>query len=182
MSAPVRGLLLWPGSEGAAAGNFGVPQLVLLGTVLRARGGVQVEIRDLAIERRLGTSLLQILEGDDGRGYDIVAISVYSSFDHLPCGAIAQVARERWPDVVIVAGGYHPSARPLPYIEDGSPFDVVVVGEGERPLLEVVESVAGGAPLRQVVLGPDAIEHLDDLPPSDWSLLSRYRTVARRYA
>lgn len=182
MSAPVRVLLLWPGSEGAAAGNFGVPQLVLLGTVLRARGGVQVEIRDLAIERRLGTSLLQILDGDDGRGYDIVAISVYSSFDHLPCEAIAQVARERWPHVVIVAGGYHPSARPLPYIDDGSPFDVVVVGEGERPLLQVVESVAGGAPLRQVVLGPDAIEHLDDLPPSDWSLLSRYRTVARRYA
>ena len=27
MSAKVRVLLLWPGTEGAAAGNFGVPQL-----------------------------------------------------------------------------------------------------------------------------------------------------------
>ncbi|MCX4246795.1 B12-binding domain-containing radical SAM protein [Paraliomyxa miuraensis] len=181
MSAPVRVLLLWPGSEGAAAGNFGVPQLVLLGTVLR-RAGAAVEIRDLAIERRLGTALPAVLAGDDGRGYDVIALSVYSSFDHLLCEAIARMAREQWPDAVIVAGGYHPSARPLPYVEDGSPFDVVVVGEGERPLLRVVESVAGGAPLRKAVLGPEAIDHLDELPPSDWSLLQRYQKVARRHA
>jgi protein-L-isoaspartate O-methyltransferase/radical SAM superfamily enzyme YgiQ (UPF0313 family) len=182
VSAPVRVLLLWPGSEGAAAGNFGVPQLVLLGTVLRAQGRAHVEIRDLAIERRLGTALPEILDGDDRCGYDVIALSVYSSFDHLLCDAIARMARERWPRAVIVAGGYHPSARPLPYIADGSPFDVVVVGEGERPLCRIVESVAGGAPLRQVVLGPEAIDHLDELPPSDWSLLQRYRGVARRYA
>lgn len=182
MSGPVRVLLLWPGSEGAAAGNFGVPQLVLLGTVLRAWTGARVDIRDLAIERRLGTRLPEILAGDDGRGYDVIALSVYSSFDHLPCEAIARMARERWPRAVIVAGGYHPSARPLAYVEDGSPFDAVVVGEGERPLRRIVESVAGGAPLRKVVLGPEAIDQLDDLPPSDWSLLQRYRPVARRFA
>ena len=84
MTSPVRVLLLWPGSEGAAAGNFGVPQLVLLGTVLRARTRAHVDIRDLAIERRLGTTLPAILDGDDGRGYDVIALSVYSSFDHLP--------------------------------------------------------------------------------------------------
>lgn len=178
----MRVLLLWPGSEGAAAGNFGVPQLVLLGTYLRTQARVQVDIRDLAIERRLGTDLAQVLAGDDGRGYDVVALSVYSSFDHLLCGALAQMVRDRWPQAVIVAGGYHPSARPLEYIADGSPFDVVVVGEGERPLAQIVESVAGGAPLRQVVLGPEAIDRLEVLPPSDWTLLSRYRDVARRYA
>lgn len=178
----MRVLLLWPGSEGAAAGNFGVPQLVLLGTFLRAHARVHVDIRDLAIERRLHTALPEILAGDDGRGYDVVAISVYSSFDHLLCDAIARMVRERWPHAVVVAGGYHPSARPLAYIAEGSPFDVVVVGEGERPLLRVVESVAGGAPLRKVVLGPEAIDHLDELPPSDWSLLERYRKVARRHA
>jgi protein-L-isoaspartate O-methyltransferase/radical SAM superfamily enzyme YgiQ (UPF0313 family) len=182
VTAPVRVLLLWPGSEGAAAGNFGVPQLVLLGTVLRAETRAKVDIRDLAIERRLGTALPEILDGDDRRGYDVIAISVYSSFDHLLCDAIARMARERWPEAVIVAGGYHASARPLEYVGDGSPFDVAVVGEGERPLCRIVESVAGGAPLRQVVLGPDAIDHLDELPPSDWSLLERYRGIARRHA
>ncbi len=182
MSAPVRVLLLWPGSEGAAAGNFGVPQLVLLGTYLRTKARVTVDIRDLAVERRLGTEIADVLAGDDGQGYDVVALSVYSSFDHLLCGVLAQMVRDRWPRAVIVAGGYHPSARPLPYIEDGSPYDVVVVGEGERPLVRIVESVAGGEPLRKTVLGPEAIDHLEELPPSDWSLLSRYRGVARRYA
>lgn len=183
MSAKVRVLLLWPGTDGAAAGNFGVPQLVLLGTYLRARTGARVDIRDLVAEPALGPFTLEsLLAGDDGRGYDIIALSIYSSFDHLKCEAIAAVARALYPDAVLVCGGYHASARPLEYVSEDSPFDVCVVGEGERPLVTVVESVAGGAPLRKVVLGPDAIDDLDELPPSDWSLLTRYRPVARAIA
>lgn len=183
MSAPVRVLLLWPGTEGAAAGNFGVPQLVILGTYLRVRGGARVDIRDLAAEQALGpVSLPALLAGDDGRGYDVIALSIYSSFDHLKCEAIASLARRLWPDAVLVCGGYHASARPADYVSEDSPFDVCVVGEGERPLLQVVESVAGGAPLRKVTLGSDPIEDLEELPPSDWSLLARYRGVARRVA
>lgn len=182
-AAKVRVLLLWPGTDGAAAGNFGVPQLVILGTYLRQKTGAQVEIRDLAVEPARGPFTLEsLLAGDDGRGYDVIALSVYSSFDHLKCEAIAGIARRLWPDAVIVCGGYHPSARPLEYVSEDSPFDVCVVGEGERPLVTVVESVAGGAPLRKVVLGPDPIDDLDELPPSDWSLLARYRGVAHRVA
>ncbi len=178
----VRVLLLWPGSEGAAAGNFGVPQLVLLGTWLRERSGAEVTICDLAVERALGpVDFGRLLDGD-GRGYDIIGFSIYSSFDWLKCVALAQMARARWPDVVLVAGGYHASARPLEVVDEASPFDVVVVGEGELPLLTVVESVRGGAPLRKAVLGPQPLDDLDVLPPSDWSLLSRYRKVARRVA
>lgn len=183
MSAPVRVLLLWPGTGGAAAGNFGVPQLVILGTYLRVRAGARVDIRDLAAEEATGpVSLEKLLAGDDGRGYDIIALSIYSSFDHLKCEAMATIARELWPRAVIVCGGYHPSARPAEYVRDGSVFDVCVVGEGERPMAQVVASVAGGAPLRGVILGPDAIDDLDELPPSDWSLLARYRGVARSVA
>lgn len=183
MSKSVRVLLLWPGADAATAGNFGVPQLVLLGTHARAQTGAHVDIRDLELERALGrTSLPELLAGDDGRGYDIIALSVYSSFDHLKCTAIAEIARELWPQAVIMAGGYHASARPLDYVFDGSAFDICVVGEGEKPLVTVIESVAGGAPLRNVVLGPLAIDDLDSLPPADWSLLSRYRTIAPRVA
>lgn len=179
----VRVLLLWPGTDGAAAGNFGVPQLVILGSYVQAKTGAQVVIRDLVCEQALGAvSLAALLAGDDGRGYDIIALSIYSSFDHLKCETIAALARERWPHAVIVCGGYHASARPLDYVAEHTPFDVCVVGEGERPLCRVVESVAGGEPLRKVVLGPDAIDDLDELPPSDWSLLARYKHVARRVA
>lgn len=179
----VRVLLLWPGTEGAAAGNFGVPQLVILGSYLQARTSARVAIRDLACEQALGpVSLEALLAGDDGEGYDVIALSIYSSFDHLKCEAIAEMARARWPDAVIVCGGYHASARPMDYIKDESVFDVCVVGEGERPMVQVVESVAGGAPLRKVTLGPEAIDDLAELPRSDWSLLARYKNVASRVA
>ena len=175
--------MLWPGSEGAAAGNFGVPQLVGMATYARNETGATIEIRDLAVERLLGSeSLPQILDGPDGKGYDIVALSIYSSYDHLKCTAIAELVRASWPDAVIVAGGYHASARPLEYLGDETEIDVVVVGEGEKPMVQIIESVAGGAPLRETVLGPQPIDHLDDLPPSDWSFLARYRPVARRVA
>ncbi|MFO0608059.1 MAG: radical SAM protein [Polyangiales bacterium] len=81
---------------------------------------------------------------------------------------------------MIVAGGYHASARPDDIVYDGSPYDVCVVGEGEHPMARVVESVAGGAPLRNAVLGPEPVEALDELPVTDWSYLARYRAVARR--
>lgn len=183
MTKPVKVLLLWPGADAATAGNFGVPQLVLLGTYARAQTGAQIHIRDLELEQAFGpVSLPRLLAGPDGRGYDIIALSAYSSFDHLKCTAIAELARELHPNAVIMVGGYHPSARPLDYVFDGSAFDVCVVGEGERPLVRVIESVAGGAPLRRTVLGPEAIDDLDTLPPSDWSLLARYRAIAPRVA
>ena len=183
MSRPVRVLLLWPGTDGAAAGNFGVPQLVLMATYARTQTGAQIVIRDLVAERHLGPVDVEALfGGDDGQGYDVVAFSIYSSFDHLKCEALAEMARARLPDAVIVCGGYHASARPLEYVREGSVFDVCVVGEGERPLVEIIESVHGGSPLRHTVLGPQAIDDLDTLPPSDWSFLERYRPVARRMA
>ena len=90
MTTPVRVLLLWPGTDGAAQGNFGVPQLVLLATYARSKTGAHIAIRDLETERAFGeVSLPALLAGDDGRGYDVIAIGVYSSFDYLKCMAIA---------------------------------------------------------------------------------------------
>ncbi|MBC8072094.1 MAG: radical SAM protein, partial [Deltaproteobacteria bacterium] len=101
---------------------------------------------------------------------------------------LAERARERWPNAVLVAGGYHASACPLDLLAGdfgGSAgalgFDIVVVGEGEKPMVAIVESVRGGAPLRGV-LGPESIDKLDEMPASDWSLLARYRGVARKVA
>lgn len=177
--SPVRVLLLWPGCEGPASGNFGVPQLVLMATVARERTGAAIDIRDLAIEQLAfgPVNVRSLFEG-----YDIIAFSVYSSFDFLKCEALASIAREVSPDAVIVGGGYHASARPTDIVYDGSPFDVCVVGEGEHGLVKIIESVAGGAPLRETILASDPVHDLDELPPSDWSFLSRYRSVARKTA
>ena len=176
-------LLLWPGSDGAAGGNFGVPQLVGLAGYLKHRAGADVTIVDLSCERGFGpVDLPKLFEGPDGRGYDVVGLSCYSSFDYLAMCALAAMVRATFPNVVIVAGGYHVSARPADFVHDGSSFDVAVVGEGERPMATVVESVRGGEPLRGVVLGPEPILSLDDLPETDWTFLDRYKTVARKVA
>lgn len=182
--ASLRVLLLWPGTDGAAAGNFGVPQLVTMATYLREKTGAAITIVDLVAERAIGpVSLSSLATAPDGQPFDVVAFSIYASFDYLKCQAIAELVRPLLPHALFVAGGYHASARPTDVVYDGSPFDVCVVGEGERPMVTVLESVKGGAPLRQVVLGPDAIASLDDeLPPTDWSLLARYQPVARRVA
>jgi protein-L-isoaspartate(D-aspartate) O-methyltransferase len=177
MSSP-RVALLWPGTTGAAAGNFGVPQLVLLATWLRAKTRADVTIIDLQCERALGDISIPALLA----GYDVIALGCYSSYDHLMCLALAEAARQVSPNAVIVAGGYHASARPDDIVFDGSPYDVCIVGEAEHPMVRIVESVAGGAPLRSVVLGPEAVMHLDDLPPSDWSFLERYKPIARHVA
>ena len=95
MSRPVRVLLVWPGSDGAASGNFGMPQLVLMGTVAQAQTNAVVHLRDLVIERSMGVSFTQLVDGPDGEGYDVIGFSVYSSFDHLKCTALAEMARQR---------------------------------------------------------------------------------------
>lgn len=184
MSRRVRVLLLWPGSVGASGGNFGVPQLVGLASYVSARARAEVHVRDLVAERALtgGIGIERCLRADDGGGYDVVGISVYSSYDWLFCEELARRARALLPHAVIVAGGYHASARPTEIVYDGSPFDVCVVGEGEIPLTRVVESVAGGAPIRGEILGSEPIEDLDALPETDWTTLDRYRGVARSIA
>lgn len=183
-----RVLLLWPGSVGASGGSFGCPQLVGLATYVQAHTKAQVHVRDLVFERALASSsrrafsLSEVFLGDDGHGYDVVGIAVYSSFDWLPCEALAARARALLPNAVIVAGGYHASARPSEVIEDRSPFDVCIVGEGELPFTRIVQSVEGGAPIRKQILGSEPIDELDALPPTDWSHLDRYRAIARDHA
>lgn len=178
-----RVLLVWPGTDGAAAGNFGCPQLVTMATYVRERTGAKVEIVDLYAERAFGpVDLARIFGGADGKGYDVIGFSCYSSFDFLKMEAVAAVARSICPDAVICSGGYHTSARPTDFVYEGSSFDVAVVGEGERPLARIVESVKGGAPIRGEILGSDPIEDLEELPPTDWSFLDRYKPIARKIA
>ena len=178
-----RVLLVWPGSVGESGGNFGCPQLVLLASYVIEKTGCKVDIRDLICERALPSfSLDKLFEGDDGDGYDVVGFSVYSSFDWLFCEELARRARARLPESVIVAGGYHASACPHEIICEGSPFDVCVVGEGEIPLARIIESVQGGSPIRHQIMGSESIEDLDKLPATNWSLLDRYRGIARNVA
>lgn len=183
MNAGVRVLLVSPGCQGRLDGDFGDPHLVALGSYLQARAGAQVEVIDLEYERHLAS-------GDPGRVFSrdfaVVGISCYSSLDYLSAFYLGCEIRRQNPGAILVTGGYHPSARPGDFLslpgselEEPSPFDHVVVGDGELPLARIVAAAGRGERPSEKVLGPEPLADLDDLPPLDWSLLDRYRPIAR---
>ncbi len=171
-------LLLWPGGLFAGGANFGVPQLLSIASVLRRHADAVVDVVDLDMERALGPIDLGRLLG---RGYDLVGLSCYSSYDYLKVMALGAEIKRLLPRAWVVTGGYHASARPNDFTRDGSPIDFVVVGDGEGPLLRLVKALDGGKrPLMRVV-GPESLAD-PNLTEYDWSLLERYRPVARGVA
>jgi len=155
---------------------------VALGSFVQAHTDARVAIVDLDCERLLPSPTLDRIFD---RRFRVVGISCYSSYDYLTAFALGQEIRRRNPDAVLVAGGYHPSARPDDFLdlpgsplEEPSPFDHVVVGEGEYPLTRIVTAALRGERLPDAVLGPEPVMDLDALPPLDWSLLDHYRSVA----
>jgi protein-L-isoaspartate(D-aspartate) O-methyltransferase len=171
-----RVLLLWPGGLGGGGGNFGVPQLLSIAGAVRQRTGAHVEVVDLDLERGLGRVDVDAIFA---RGWDLVGISCYSSFDYLKVCELAKRARAATPRAWLVTGGYHPSARPD---EMGDPFDFVVVGDGETPMARLVSMLASGKRPLSRVLGPEPTPDPNELPSYDWELLARYRPIARTVA
>jgi radical SAM superfamily enzyme YgiQ (UPF0313 family)/protein-L-isoaspartate O-methyltransferase len=170
-------LLLSPGILKWTDVDFGLPHLVALGSYLQAHLPVRVEIVDLGYE---GGDHRQLAARLQERGpFALVGVSAYSSYDHLRVLALARFLRRLWPDVPLVAGGYHASAVPEELLGEGGPFDAVVVGEGELPLRDAVARLLGGGERPRGVLGPAHVPVLDDLPPYDWTLLRRYWPRAR---
>ena len=173
-----RVLLLWPGGLFTQGKNFGIPQMLSLAAAIRD-DDVHVDVVDLDMERAFGSiDLGRILTP----AYDLIGLSCYSSYEYLKVMAIAQRLRALTPKTCLMTGGYHPSARPEDFTREDSPFDYVVVGDGERPLQRLVRALIGGKPPTQPVLSVEPTDHLDALPPIDWTLLERYRPIARKVA
>jgi len=171
-------LLISPGIVQVTDTDFGLPHLVALGGYVRERTGARVELLDLGYEGGDHAHLLRTIT--ELGPLLVVGLACYSSFDYRRVMALARFLREALPDVPLVTGGYHASARPGDMVFDGSPFDAVILGEGERPMAAVVEALLGGAPMPRGILAADLVEDLDTLPPYAWDLLKRYWPRATR--
>jgi protein-L-isoaspartate(D-aspartate) O-methyltransferase len=171
-----RALLIWPGSLFGGGGNFGVPQLLAMAAAMKVHA--DCDVIDLDTERAFGRVDLSALVA---RGpYDLIGVACYSSYDYLKVVELGKLLRALAPKAWLVTGGYHASARPNDF--EGTAFDYVVVGDGEGPLARLAEALSTGKrPLLQV-LGPEAVADPGKMPPVDWSLLQRYRPVARKVA
>ena len=65
-------------------------------------------------------------------------------------GAMAQVVKSRFPNVLTLVGGTHSSALPERTLTEFAEFDVVVLREGEATLLEICRRVEVGTDLADV--------------------------------
>ncbi|MFO0735758.1 MAG: radical SAM protein [Labilithrix sp.] len=173
-----RALLIWPGGLFGGGANFGVPQLLAMASAMKASAEIEVDVVDLDIERALGPVVLDDIVA---RGpYDLIGVACYSSYDYLKVCELGRMLRTLAPKAWLVTGGYHASARPGDF--EGTAFDYVVIGDGEGPMSRLASAlVSGKRPLLQV-LGPEAVADPGKMPPVDWTMLDRYRPVARNVA
>lgn len=118
--------------------------------------------------RRYERKVKDILEKRD---FDILAISCWTSLSYRAAMTTARIARDLYPDRLIVTGGYHPTARPDDFQSSDNLFDYVIQGEGELALRDVAwEFLSAGRPSQtRVVTGPTL--YPDDYVGVNWDLV-----------
>jgi radical SAM superfamily enzyme YgiQ (UPF0313 family) len=135
-------------------------------------------VRDLAEVRVLeldttsgddGAALLRLLDDQLDRSVGLVGISCWTSLHYLGALAVAGRVRGLAPDVPIVMGGHHPTARPGDFSHDVC--DWVVRGDGEH----VLRDLCTEWPRRPHAMGVIAGRQFDQSNPDhvDWQRYGR---------
>jgi len=102
--------------------------------------------------------------------------------------------KERFPEMLIIAGGPHPTSSPQDVL-DKSAADMVCIGEGEQVLADVVREMARGGrdftgiaglmirtPAGYASTGkPRVIADLDTLPPMAWERVDFSKFLGQHY-
>jgi radical SAM superfamily enzyme YgiQ (UPF0313 family) len=102
---------------------------------------------------------------------DILALSCWSSVSYRATLTTARIFRELYPDHLVVAGGYHPSARPEDFRVPGNLIDYVVCGEGELALQEIAEGFAArGRPAQTTIVKAPTFPP-ERFVPCNWDLV-----------
>ncbi len=115
---------------------------------------------------------------------DLIGVSCMFSQDWPEIRRMIHLARERFPNVPIMAGGEHITATPQWTLMNTPEVDVCVVGEGEETFVELAAAVDRGTPFDGIAglmlrdgdgvrsTGPRArIRTLDDIPWPAWDLV-----------
>ena len=104
------------------------------------------------------------------------------------------VLKRRFPDMLIIAGGPHPTSVPQGVMES-TLADLVCIGEGEPTLADIInEMVAGRRDFSKIpgllirtpdgplsTASPRAVENLDDLPFMAWDRIDFSKFVGQHY-
>lgn len=145
------------------------------------QAGLRVKYLDMLADCLTQDGLLDYIAQTKPRLLGMTAFTVQIR----TAGAIAQVAKSRFPELPICVGGPHVSAIPKETLDEFPDIDFVVCGEGEYVLLKMVRALEQGEDISRIRgiasrdstdTSWDPIENLDALPFPAWEEfdLSRY--------
>ncbi|MBF0595396.1 MAG: B12-binding domain-containing radical SAM protein [Candidatus Omnitrophica bacterium] len=93
---------------------------------------------------------------EDGRAFEVIdaykPAAIACSLMTTEAGrfkAFVGAVRQRYPGIIIIAGGPHPTY--YPQIVDAWPLDAVVVGEGDTIIVELLENLVSGGSIRHLL-------------------------------
>ncbi len=190
MSRPYRILLIKPRQNLRPYSMLPPLGIMYLASYLREQlDDIEFRIVDQTIE---GVPFRDIAETMRTWQPDLVGLSALSA-ETMALHRSATLAKELLPDVVVAAGGPHPSAYPERVMAD-THFDYVVLGEGELTFRDLVASIRRGESIEgidglvyrkngELKINPREryIEDLDAMPYPAWDLVAirRYKYFTR---
>lgn len=89
-----------------------------------------------------GLSTEEILEQVEPETY-VIGISLMFSYEWLVQRELIKAIKARFPKIIVVAGGEHPTALPEYVLRDCPEVDFIISGEGEVTFLELVSRIFG---------------------------------------
>jgi anaerobic magnesium-protoporphyrin IX monomethyl ester cyclase len=108
------------------------------------REGYDISIIDSTVDDDYVRKVLEKLEGAVCLG-----ISTMTGYQIREGLEVAKAAKEKYPDIPIVWGGFHPSILPHQTMQNQF-VDIVVVGQGERTFQDLVHHLQHQKPLKDV--------------------------------
>ncbi len=88
--------------------------------------------------------------------------------------SVAKIARELYPDRLIVVGGYHPTARPVDFQTPDNILDYLIRGEGELTLKQIAESFhSSGRPTETKIIDAPSVLPENFVDPN-WDLIEPF--------
>jgi radical SAM superfamily enzyme YgiQ (UPF0313 family) len=171
----------------SAWGSVSPPTGLCYIAALLRQNGLDVSIWDA---EALGVGQEETVRAVQQQQPDIVGIACKTLWIE-SAHRVAQLLKERMPDVPVVAGGNHVTALPERTFKEYPSFDMLVIGEGEMTFLELIQALNEGKDLHEVAglalreaggtlltASRERIRDLDSLPFPAFDLLP---DLAARY-
>lgn len=106
---------------------------------------------------RIGNPLEETLAEVGRTQPDVVAIPLIATANYLPAVELGKAIKDRWPEIKVIYGGQHISAKADEFVKENPWVDHIVLGDA----LEVIEPVVNGEISDKIVhsiYGPEGIE------------------------